>query len=53
MQYLLILIVLMLSAALMLFALPIILYVVPLIVVGLLISLGTSNHSYRSKTVKH
>ncbi len=53
MQLLIILIVLGFSVGLILYALPIILYLVPLVVIGLLISFLTDSASHHSKTVKH
>jgi len=53
MQLILIFVVLALSVALILFASPIFLYIVPLIIIGLVISFLTACARHHSKTVKH
>ena len=53
MQFLIIFIVLGFSVGLILYALPIILYLAPLIVIGLIIGCLTDSASHHSKTVKH
>ncbi len=53
MQFLIIFIVLGFSVGLILYASPIILYMAPLIVIGLLISYLTDSALHHSKTVKH
>ena len=53
MQVVLFFVVLAFSVALFLYASPIILYIVPLIVVGIIISLVTDFVRHRSKTVEH
>lgn len=53
MQFLLILVALAFSAALVLYALPIILYVAPVFVVGIIISLIADSIRHKSKAVAH
>jgi hypothetical protein len=53
MQFLIIFIVLGFSVGLILYASPIILYLAPLIVIGLLIGCLADSASHHSKTVKH
>jgi len=53
MQLILIFVVLAFSVALILYASPIVLYIVPLIVIGLVISFLTDSVRHHSKTDKH
>ena len=53
MQLFLIFVVLAFSGALILYALPIVLYLGPLIIVGLLISFLTDSVRHHSKTIGH
>ena len=53
MQILVVLVVMLFSAALFIYALPLFLYIAPMVIVGILVSLASDTAHHKSKPVAH